>query len=162
MDIDHSMNQQSYIMWHLDPEASVEDVKDDPTETRGLRQPWRSYWPPKCEKMMQIWLYSEFPEVLSWRFDHRQPFDRPWRTWTRSARALEERATSLPCRPMGTRRGKQLISCSPRIVNNSLQPPQTHVSRKKFQPKVQGHQVMLTASSRIPIFTPSNPLYFIS
>src|SRR5882762_6038228 len=71
-----------------------------PWLTRGLRQPWRSYWPPKCEITMQIWLYSEFPEVLSWRFDHRQPFDRPWRTWTRSARALEERATSLPCRPM--------------------------------------------------------------
>jgi hypothetical protein len=51
--------------------------------------------------MMDIWLRSEFPEVLSWRFDLTRPFDRPWRAWTRSARAMEKQGamvnTSTAC-----------------------------------------------------------------
>jgi hypothetical protein len=79
---------------------------------------------------MQTWLHSEFPEVLSWRFDHRQPFDRPWRNWTRSARALEERAVGLPCRPTRRPAGKQPTSWLGRILKFPLQLPETHGCRK--------------------------------
>ncbi|KAE9367701.1 hypothetical protein N431DRAFT_71334 [Stipitochalara longipes BDJ] len=96
----YSMNQQSAITWYLDSEASVEGASDEANETTAQHQPWRFYWPPRCEEMMQMWLHSEFPEVLSWRFDRHLPFDRPWRTWTRSARALQERVGAMPCRPV--------------------------------------------------------------
>jgi len=50
--------------------------------------------------MMEAWLRSEFPEVLSWRFDRNRPFDRPWRAWTRSARTMAEQgAESLSRQP---------------------------------------------------------------
>ncbi|PMD40612.1 hypothetical protein L207DRAFT_582798 [Hyaloscypha variabilis F] len=100
MDDYHLMKQQAGITWYLDLEASVEEAEDVAIETRPQYQPWRAYWPPKCERMMQIWLQSEFPEVLSWRFDRHLPFDRPWRTWTRSACALKDRAEGMSCRPM--------------------------------------------------------------
>jgi hypothetical protein len=50
-------------------------------------QPWKVFWPPVDDK---AWQDSEFPEVVSWNFDSNQPFTRPWRMWTRTARAKEE------------------------------------------------------------------------
>ena len=90
MDTNHSTNNESGIIWYLDSNSDNEDTKDESTESTCARQPWRSYWPPKCQKTTEMWLRSEFPEVLSWRFDRTRPFDRPWRTWNRSARAMEE------------------------------------------------------------------------
>jgi hypothetical protein len=130
MDDYHLMKQQAGITWYLDLEASVEEAENVAIETRPQYQPWRAYWPPKCERMMQIWLQSEFPEVLSWRFDRHLPFDRPWRTWTRSACALKDRAEGMSCRPMRDTAGTQLISALFILLNtiseymNSL-PPQS-------------------------------------
>ena len=123
----YSMNQQSNITWYLDSEAIVEDANEDGTHTRAQHQPWRVYWPPKCEKMMQTWLNSEFPEVLSWRFDRHLPFDRPWRTWARSGRALQEQAGKLTYRPISEISGKFPI---PRWIRGSNYPP----SLQKIRP----------------------------
>ncbi|KAF8859194.1 hypothetical protein BDZ45DRAFT_590152 [Acephala macrosclerotiorum] len=88
MDTYHSTNNESGIIWYLDSNSNNEDTKDESIESTCARQPWRSYWPPKCQKMTEMWLRSEFPEVLSWRFDRTRPFDRPWRTWNRSAQKV--------------------------------------------------------------------------
>jgi hypothetical protein len=101
MEINNSTNARSDVMWYLDSGPINEDTNVESTETIATRQPWRSYWPPKCHSIMDIWIHSEFPEVLSWRFDRTQPFDRPWRNWTRSARAVEEQsAVSLGQQPV--------------------------------------------------------------
>jgi len=96
------------VMWYLDSDPSVEGTED--AETRCARQPWRSFWPPKCPDVREEWLRSEFPEVLSWRFDRKLPFDRPWRIWARSARAMEEPAAGYPTRQLlerfGSKRGR--------------------------------------------------------
>lgn len=123
MDIGQSINQNQGIIWHLEADTNVKGAKEEATETRVLRQPWRAYWPPRCDKTMEIWLHSEFPQVVSWRFDHHQPFDRPWRSWTRSARALQERAAGLSFRPARESTGKQLVPvhCIPLITLSSGQ-----------------------------------------
>jgi hypothetical protein len=95
METHHSMKNESSIVWYLDSEPDEQETKNASTKTVHARQPWRSYWPPRCRKMREVWLRSEFPEVLSWRFDRTQPFDRPWRTWTKSAHAMEEQAVML-------------------------------------------------------------------
>jgi hypothetical protein len=53
-------------------------------------QPWKAFWPPKGAGDPGVWRSSEFPEVVSWRFDANRPFDRPWRKWTRTERARKE------------------------------------------------------------------------
>ena len=47
--------------------------------------------------MVDIWHKSEFPEVTDWNFDPQCPFDRPWRTWTRSALAKSENSKPGAC-----------------------------------------------------------------
>jgi len=89
MAISHRTSKKSAFMWFLDSAPDDKEVND--TSTTTVRQPWRCYWPPKDEKTMAHWLQSEFPEVLSWSFDRNRPFDRPWRTWARSTRAMQER-----------------------------------------------------------------------
>lgn len=59
-----------------------------------IRQPWKAFWPPKGAGDPEIWRGSEFPEVVSWRFDANRPFDRPWRKWTRTARARKEESVT--------------------------------------------------------------------
>ena len=54
------------------------------------RRPWKAFWPPRSEESFNIWLRSEFPEVLSWSFDPDQPFDQPWRDWLRSILMKDE------------------------------------------------------------------------
>jgi hypothetical protein len=78
------------VPWHLDSEPDEQGRSHELTTVRCLRQPWRAYWPPKSGNVLDLWLRSEYPEVLTWRFDRTQPFDRPWRIWTRSARAMKE------------------------------------------------------------------------
>jgi hypothetical protein len=99
-----STNNEADI-WHLDSELGDEGTED--AETMCARQPWRSFWPPKCQKVREEWLHSEFPEVLSWRFDRKLPFDRPWRIWARSTRALEEPAAGYPSRQLLERLGSK-------------------------------------------------------
>ena len=118
----HSMSQQAAITWYLDSKASVEATNGDDSEGRVQYQPWRAYWPPKCEKTIQTWLHSEFPEVLSWIFDRDLPFDRPWRTWTRSDRALQEQARKMTCQPIREISGKVTIFCSIRDLIAVLVP----------------------------------------
>jgi hypothetical protein len=79
------------VPWFLDsgPDSEL-SPNDDATSIRPIHQPWRAYWPPKTGSILDAWLRSEFPEVLSWRFDASHPHDRPWRCWTRSARAKKE------------------------------------------------------------------------
>jgi hypothetical protein len=134
MDIGHSINQNQGIIWHLDADTNVKGAEDEATETRVLRQPWRAYWPPRCDKTMEIWLHSEFPQVLSWRFDHHQPFDRPWRSWTRSARATQERAAGLSFRPARESTSKQQVPvhCISLIAFSS---DQGSASKNDFSPK---------------------------
>ena len=86
----HSTAVETCTAWYLDSSLENENADDETTDLTCHRQPWRSHWPPKCQKMTEMWLRSEFPEVLSWRFDRKRPFDRPWRTWNRSVRAIEE------------------------------------------------------------------------
>jgi len=105
-------------MWYLDSDPSDEAIED--AETRCDRQPWRSFWPTKCQKVREEWLHSEFPEVLSWRFDRKLPFDRPWRIWARSARAMEEPAAGYPSRQLlervGSKRGRTAALVLPRYI----------------------------------------------
>jgi hypothetical protein len=110
METHYSMKNESSIVWYLDSEPDEPETKNASTKTIHAHQPWRSYWPPRCHKMREIWLHSEFPEVLSWTFDRTQPFDRPWRAWTSSAHAMEEQAAILirrqPVERLGGRLGK--------------------------------------------------------
>ena len=60
------------------------------TPEQPICQPWKAFWPPNGAGDPELWSNSEFPEVVSWRFDANRPFDRPWRKWTRTARAKKE------------------------------------------------------------------------
>jgi hypothetical protein len=117
MEAHYSMENESNIVWYLDLEPDEQGTKDESTKTICARQPWRSYWPPRCHKMREVWLRSEFPEVLSWRFDRTQPFDRPWRAWTKSANAIEEQAAMLICRQPVGRLGGRLSKTSTLAFN---------------------------------------------
>lgn len=77
--------------WFLDSECCTVRRGGDAVSSRPLNQPWREFWPPNSGTELHLWLQSEYPEVLYWRFDPTRPFDRPWRTWTSSARAKRER-----------------------------------------------------------------------
>ncbi|KAF2092917.1 hypothetical protein NA57DRAFT_49296 [Rhizodiscina lignyota] len=65
-------------------------LQDNERQDDSLTQPWRAFWPPSGAADPGIWRNSEFPEVSIWKFDPRQPFDRPWRKWTRTLRAKAE------------------------------------------------------------------------
>jgi hypothetical protein len=55
-----------------------------------MNQPWKAFWRFSCGEDPGSWSESEFPEVLSWKFDPANPFDRPWRAWTRTELARKE------------------------------------------------------------------------
>ena len=59
------------------------------SETR--LQPWKAFWPFTGDVNSDTWVSSEFPEVASWKFDPKRPFDRPWRMWTRTTLAKTEK-----------------------------------------------------------------------
>lgn len=47
-------------------------------------RPWQSFWPPSEESELYELLQRTVPEVLSWRFDPANPFDRPWQSWSKN------------------------------------------------------------------------------
>jgi hypothetical protein len=66
--------------------------RDDQGRIESREQPWKAYYPPNPTYLgSEVWEKSEFPEVTSFQFDSRNPFDRPWRKWTRTALAKLER-----------------------------------------------------------------------
>ncbi len=79
------------VPWYLEKEDQLDGSRNcHDSSTTILSQPWRKYWPPKSSGDLDLWLHSESPEVLSWRFDPSSPFDRPWRVWTKAPRAAQE------------------------------------------------------------------------
>lgn len=83
--------------WYFDSAPDECYSQSESEKGVSIRQPWRAYWPPKSNKMKLAWSRSEFPAVLTWRFDRSQPFDRPWRIWARSTNAMSEKAKSGKC-----------------------------------------------------------------
>lgn len=73
-----------------DSEQREHSSTQDFSAAEIARRPWKAFWPPRSEESFNIWLRSEFPEVLSWRFDPDQPFDQPWRDWLRSILMKDE------------------------------------------------------------------------
>ncbi|KAK3990432.1 hypothetical protein QBC44DRAFT_239156 [Cladorrhinum sp. PSN332] len=65
------------------------DSVDDDKHTSGaeggvcLARPWKSYWPPEVGSEVYELLRQHVPEVLTFRFDPNEPFDRPWQWWTK-------------------------------------------------------------------------------
>ncbi len=90
---------------HLSPFLDSEQREHSPAKDFSAaelaRRPWKAFWPPRSEETFSIWLRSEFPEVLSWRFDPDLPFDQPWREWLKSVMTQNEKEVSL----------KQDLSC---------------------------------------------------
>jgi hypothetical protein len=65
--------------------------RDNHDQSEDRRQPWRAFWPLASRNTnCGIWANSEHPEVTSFKFDSKRPFDRPWREWTRTAAAKSE------------------------------------------------------------------------
>jgi hypothetical protein len=73
----------------LDPNLNWTPSQAGWSETR--LQPWKAFWPLTGDVNSGAWVSSEFPEVASWKFDPKRPFDRPWRMWTRTALAKTEK-----------------------------------------------------------------------
>jgi len=69
------------VSWFYDAEQGDHSPADDFSAAEIARRPWKAFWPPRSEESLSIWRRSEFPEVLSWRFDPCKPFDQPWRYW---------------------------------------------------------------------------------
>ncbi len=84
--------------WFLDSEPKKEASEATSALAELRRRPWQAHWPPKSKSDLHAWLSSEFPQVLSWHFDPDRPFDRPWRKWTRSARAKKDESPVLEIR----------------------------------------------------------------
>jgi hypothetical protein len=63
------------VSWFYDAEQREHSPTKDFSAAEIARRPWKAFWPPRSEENFNIWLRSEFPEVLSWRFDPDQPFD---------------------------------------------------------------------------------------
>lgn len=72
--------------------AAPDRFRDDKNIVESRWQPWKVVWPLKGHAWENLWSQSEYPEVTSWSFDAQRPFDRPWRTWTRSALAKSEKS----------------------------------------------------------------------
>ena len=81
--------------WFLDSEPKRKASRAISPSVELVQRPWQAYWPPKSKGDLHAWLCSEYPQVLSWRFDPDRPFDRPWRKWTRSARARKEESLMI-------------------------------------------------------------------
>jgi hypothetical protein len=79
-----------------------DEVTDDTTGTRYLYQPWREHWPPAPGSHLHHQLKSEFPDVISWRFDPAKPFDRPWPSWRKQAQVNEQNSETITEQPMTT------------------------------------------------------------
>lgn len=60
-----------------------------------IERPWKGFWPPIAEKDHKYWLKTDSPEVLKWKFDAGNTFDRPWRAYTRTEAAKVEPAYTI-------------------------------------------------------------------
>lgn len=58
-------------------------------------RPWAHLWPPKDQQDLQKWMKTDTPEVLNWRFDPQNSFNRPWRQYTKSELAKTEAPYSI-------------------------------------------------------------------
>ena len=76
--------------WFLDAEQDGPSSSTDLSTKELLRRPWRAYWPPRSEDDLRTWLRCEYSEVLTWRFNSNNPFDRPWRHWARTVLSKKE------------------------------------------------------------------------
>lgn len=64
---------------------SVGEQDEHGPDRGALIRPWMSYWPPEADSELHALLQKSVPEVLTWRFDPKNPFNRPWQSWTKSA-----------------------------------------------------------------------------
>lgn len=78
------------FLWFYDSEEREHSPVKDVSNEEIARRPWKAFWPPRSRGDFDNWLSSEYPEVLSWRFDADKPFDQPWRIWLRSIQIIDE------------------------------------------------------------------------
>src|SRR6266498_3120692 len=97
-----SMAVKLGVTHFLDSEPSFRGPDGQIEISEASRRPWRSYWPPRSGSDLYEWLITECPQVLSWRFDPDQPFDRPWQFWTKLPLAKPTDAPSLNNVPNGS------------------------------------------------------------
>lgn len=64
---------------------SVREVDQHGGRHQSLDRPWKAYWPPEEGGELHKLLQETVPEALSWRFNPKDPFDRPWQSWSRQA-----------------------------------------------------------------------------
>lgn len=116
-EVHYSTNATPMIPWHLDSEHELGRKRQshELTVKECLHQPWRTYWPPKTDAVYDLWFRSEHPEVLSWRFSPTQPFDRPWRVWTKTSAAQKEKGAMVAGRMLmdGDRSERSRMTCLP-------------------------------------------------
>jgi hypothetical protein len=75
--------------WFYDSEERGHSPAKEFSIAEIARRPWKAFWPPQSEAHLDVWRCSEFPEVLSWRFDPEQPFDQPWRHWLQNLQIMD-------------------------------------------------------------------------
>lgn len=78
------------FLWFYDSEEREHSPVKDVSTEEIARRPWKAFWPPRSRGNFDNWLSSEYPEVLSWRFDSDKPFDQPWRIWLRTIQIIDE------------------------------------------------------------------------
>lgn len=78
------------FLWFYDSEEREHSPVKDVSTEEIARRPWKAFWPPRSKGNFDSWLASEYPEVLSWRFNPDKPFDQPWRFWLRSLQIIDE------------------------------------------------------------------------
>ena len=62
------------------------EARDSDAPGRQIFQPWKAHWPPPPTSEYYFWLQRNFPEVLSWKFNPKSPFEKPWRSWLHTSR----------------------------------------------------------------------------
>lgn len=78
---------------------SVGETDEHGPEKGSLVRPWKAYWPPEAGSELHAMLEQNVPEVLTWRFNPKDPFDRPWQSWTKSAILSGKVCTSTVLQP---------------------------------------------------------------
>lgn len=84
------MSDNAELFTFLDSDLRLDPPWRPSTPEELLRRPWKAYWPPNSKQVREMWASSKYPEVLSWRFNPDDPFDRPWRSWCESINAAEK------------------------------------------------------------------------
>jgi hypothetical protein len=98
------MSEKAELFTFLDSDLGLNSRWAASTPEELLRRPWKAYWRLNFEQVREMWASSKHPEVLSWRLNSDDPFDRPWRNWCESINAtqkelvVEDRADSVSLR----------------------------------------------------------------